>query len=417
MLTEDEAAFLPAALSLQEKPLSSTARWTGRVLMALVLCALLWSTLGTVDIIVTASGKIVPSNRTKTIASVDVAAVRALHVQEGQFVHAGDILVELDTSASDADHDKAQGDASVAILQMVRSKALIEAVQQLRAPRMPALGSVNPNITPEQWAAAARQLDGQWRDFSAKLARLDGQITQLSQDLPLVTQRANDFKSLLKDHDVAEHAWMEKEQARIEMTGQLTDAKNQRQGLISQTIKEANDALTDGTKVAAASGQDAKRAGDHSKLLNLVTPVDGTVQQLNVHTVGAAVPSAQPLMLIVPQDGPVEVEAFLENKDVGFVLEGQSAEVKIDAFQYTKYGTIPAHVTHVSRDAIQDEKKGLIYSVRIALDKSHIQIEEKSMPLSAGMSVSAEVRTGTRRVIEYVLSPLVQHQHEALHER
>lgn len=413
LLSVDEAEFLPAALSLQERPLSATARWTGRILMGLVFIALLWSFLGKIDIVVTATGKVIPSDRTKTITSIDVAAVRALHVQEGQFVHAGDVLIELDTSASDSERDKAQGDASMSGLQVARSLALIEAVNRLRPPQLPKIGGVSA----EQWSAAQRQLLGQWQEFYTKLVRLDGQITQFSQDLPLATQRASDYKVLLRDHDVSEHAWIEKEQARIQLAGQLEDARNQRQALIAQTTKEAHDALTEGKKTAAASYQDARRAGERSKLLRLTAPVDGTVQQLNVHTVGAAVPAAQPLMLIVPQENHVEVEAFLENKDIGFVQKGQRAEVKADAFEYTKYGTIAAHVTHVSRDAIPDDKRGLIYSVKIALDKSTIDVDGKDLPLTAGMSISAEIKTGTRRVIEYVLSPLVRHQREALRER
>ena len=413
LLNEEEAEFMPAALSLQEKPLSATARWTGRTLMALVVIALIWSVIGKIDIIVAASGKIIPSTRTKTITSIDVAVVRALHVEEGQFVKAGEILMELDASATDAERDKAQGEAAMAALAVARSQAMIIAVDRLQAPRMPLVDNVNPQL----WQAAQRQLAGQWMDFHARLVKIDGNIAQYAKDLPLATRRARDYKILAHDHDVSEHAWIEKEQARIELAGLLADASHQRQALIAQTRKEAHDALTDGDKTRAASRQDERRAAEHSKLLKLVSPVDGTVQQLTVHTVGAAVPAAQPLMMIVPQEKQIEVEAFLENKDVGFVLEGQEAQVKIDAFDYTKYGTIPAHVTRVSRDAIQDEKRGLLYAVKITLDKSSIHVEGRDMPLSAGMSINAEIKTGTRRVIEYVLSPLVQHQHEALHER
>jgi hemolysin D len=141
------------------------------------------------------------------------------------------------------------------------------------------------------------------------------------------------------------------------------------------------------------------------------------VQQLTVHTVGGVVPAAQPLMQIVPKQGVVEVEAFMENKDVGFVQEGQEAQVKIDTFEYTKYGTVPAHVTHVSRDAIEDEKKGLIYSVKVALDRSTLDVDGKQVVLTPGMSATVDIKTGTRRVIEYVLSPLIQHGRESLHER
>ena len=432
-LKAHEAEFLPAALALQHAPVSPAGRWVARILMGLVLAVVIWSLLGQIDIVVTVTGKVVPSDRTKTVAAVEVAVVRALHVKNGQTVHAGDVLIELDTSESDAEHDKAHGDAQVATLQVARSKALIDAVRHSTPPRMPPRDSLAIEVTPEQWREAAGQLDSQWRDFYAKRVRFDGQIAQFAKDLPLLTQRAKDYKELLKDHDVAEHAWIEKEQARIDRAGQLSDAQNQRQALITQTIKEASDAQTDGQKLAASSAQDARRASEHSRHLSLTAPVDGTVQQLTVYTVGTAVPAAQPLMQIVPEDGTVEIEAYLENKDMGFVIEGQSAAVKIDAFEYTKYGTVDAHVTHVSHDAVvQDKpletgddhsvadaprKSSLQYVVKLTLDQSNIFVDGKDMPITAGMSVSAEIRTGTRRVIEYVLSPLIRHAHEALKER
>ncbi len=410
---KQEAEFLPAGLALQESPGSPTLRWTGRVLMALVAFAVLWAIFGRVDIIVNAAGKVIPSARTKTIGAVDVASVRALYVTEGQAVRAGDVLIELDSSSSDAEHDKAADAVAQAKLQVARSQALIDSVETLNPPR---LGAV-PGVTPAQWEAARRHLDGQYRDFRARLKRLDGEIARYGAALPLAAQRADDFKALLPGHAVSRHAWLEKEQARVDLEGQWLDAKHQRAALLAQVRKEAHDAMTDGQKIVAAGEQDKRRAGEHSRLSRLIAPVDGTVQQLAVHTVGGVVPAAQPLMQIVPREHRIEVEAFLENKDVGFVRVGQDAEVKIDAFDYTKYGTVAAKVTHVSQDAIQDDKQGLIYAARIALDKHCMDVEGKALPLSAGMSVNVEIRTGTRRVIEYVLSPLVRHQREALRER
>lgn len=250
-----------------------------------------------------------------------------------------------------------------------------------------------------------------------KLQRLEGAITRYSLALPLATQRALDYKELAKTHDVSMHAYLEKEQARVDLEGQLAEAKNTRAALIAETRRAAYDAQTEGDKIVGAARQDAMRTEVHSKLLKLTSPVDGTVQQLTVFTVGGVVPAAQPLMKIVPREDRLIVEAMLENKDIGFVEEGQLAAVKIAAFEYTKYGTIPARVVHVSRDAIKDEKKGLRYSVIIALDKSSISVNGHDMPLGAGMSVQVEIKTGTRRVIEYVLSPLIQHAKESLNER
>jgi hemolysin D len=414
LLTENEAEFLPAALSLQEKPVSPAARLVAFILITLVIVLILWSIIGKVDIIVNATGKIIPSDRTKTIASIDVASVKALHVQEGQTVKAGDVLIELDASAFNADRDKAAGDQVEASLQVARSRALIAAVNNMKPPQLPA---IIPGIPDDKLKAAQLHLEGQYRDYCAKLQHLEEEIHRCEQDLPLSTQRAHDYQELAKDHSVSQHAYFEKEQARIDLEGQLAGARSQRAALIEETKRVAYEALTEGGKLAAESRQDALRSGSHSRLLKLTAPVDGTVQQLTVHTVGGVVPAAQPLMMIVPRQKLVEVEAFMENKDIGFVEEGQPAEVKIDAFEYTKYGTIPGRVTHVSRDAIQDEKKGLIYSVKVVLDKSSIFVEGHDMPLSAGMSANVEIKTGTRRVIEYVLSPLLQHRRESLNER
>jgi len=413
VLSEDEAAFLPAALALQERPVSPSLRLTARVLMLLVGCVVLWAVFGKVDIIVHAAGNFIPSGNTKTIASVDVAAVRVLHVREGQAVRAGQLLVELDSRGPDAERDKAAGDAVAAALQVARARALIAAVDTLTMPKLAA---------PDGASAAQREeaqahLDGQYASFRARLAHLDGEIARYAQALPLATQRAGDYRALLATRDVAEHAWLDKEQARIDLAGQLASARSERAALVAQTRKDAYDALAEGARVAAASGQDARRAGARGSLLRLTAPVEGTVQQLKVHTVGGVVPAAQALMQIVPRQGRLEIDAMLENRDVGFVQAGQAVAVKIDAFDYTKYGTVPAVVSSVSRDAIEDEKKGPVYAVRITLRQPAIVIDGKAVPLSAGMAVRAEIRTGTRRVIEYVLSPLVQHQKEALHER
>ncbi len=410
---EHEAEFLPPALSLQERPVSPVSRLTAKVLMALVAALLLWSIFGHMDIIVNAVGKIIPSERTKTIASVDIASVKALHVQEGQTVKAGDVLIELDATAFDADRDKAKSDQMMASLQMARSRALIAAVDSMEPPRLPRIAGVpEDNLRAEQL-----HLDGQYRDFVAKVRHIEEEIHRCESALPLTTQQANDYKDLERNHDVSTHAYLEKEEARINLEGQLAAARSQRSALIEETRRVAYDALTDAKKIAEESQQDALRSGSHSRLLKLTAPVDGTVQQLTVHTVGGVVPAAQPLMLIVPRQNTIEIEAFMENKDVGFVEEGQPVAVKIDAFEYTKYGTVPGRVTHVSRDAIQDEKKGLIYSVKIALDKSSISVNGHDVPLADGMSVNAEIKTGTRRAIEYVLSPLLQHGRESLHER
>lgn len=114
-----------------------------------------------------------------------------------------------------------------------------------------------------------------------------------------------------------------------------------------------------------------------------------------------------PMMVIVPQDHRLKIEAWIENKDIGFVHAGQPAEVKVAAFLFTRYSTLTAQILHVSHDAVPLEKVGLTYAARVGLEQSVIQVEGQPVPLSPGMAVTVEIKTGIRRLIEYVLSPLL----------
>lgn len=413
VFTEEEAKYLPAALSLQEMPVSPTVVLTGRVLITIIVVLLVWSTLGKMDIVVNASGKIIPSDYSKTVASVETAVVRALHVKEGQFVEAGEVLVVLDSSASDSEQDKAQATVIDARLQIARSKAIIAGVRNNRTPALTGVKDLNA----AKHIQAVSQLESQYQDYLTKRVRLDDSIGNLLHSLELATRYSHDYRRLADTKDVSLHAWQEKEQRRVDIEGQLNDAINQRNVLVATTLREANEAITEASKVLQSSIQDEKRSGTRSRLLSLIAPTRGTVQQLSIHTVGGVVAAAQPLMKIVPKDVPVEIEALLENRDIGFLREGQSVEVKVDAYDYTRYGTIAAKLVNVSRDAIEDEKRGPLYKIKVALSERTLNTEIGSVELSAGMVVNVEMKTGERRIISYLLSPLLQHSREALNER
>lgn len=433
-LKADEAAFLPATLSLQATPVSPAGRLVAKLLMGLLLVLLLWSILGKMDIIVNGQGKIIAAGYTKTIAAVEVAKVVGLYVEEGQSVKAGQLLIELDSQGPQAEQNKAEGDRQLAFLQMERSKSLLQALASNKTPTLLPIEGVDV----QHYQQEAAHLQDIWTDYTRKRARILSQIKRFGDALPLASQRAQDYEKLAKDRDVSVHSYLEKEQARIDLQGQLDDAKTQLAALTAETAKTAQDDLYQATRIWSGAVQDIKRAYAHTEQLRIVSPVDGVVQQLSVHTVGGVVPAAQPLMLIVPSAHTVELEAYVENKDIGFMKEGQSAHVKIDAYEYSKYGTLPAIVSHVSRDAVdfsgngtgqlankeQDNKKGgapgsqgLMYAVKVSLQNPKILVEGRALPIIPGMSGSVEIKTGERRIISYVLSPLITHTRESLNER
>ena len=174
---------------------------------------------------------------------------------------------------------------------------------------------------------------------------------------------------------------------------------------------------TDADKKAAQLEQELIKAQTRERQQVLVSPVDGTVQQLAVHTVGGVVTPAQALMVIAPRDYAAEVEATLENKDVGFDSVGQRAEVKVETFPFTRYGTLAGTVSFVSNDAVNDDKKGLVFQARVKLDKAVLTVGERQVNLTPGMAVSAEIATGQRRLITFFLDPLRKTATESLRER
>jgi len=322
-----------------------------------------------------------------------------------------------------------------------RARGLLTALTDGRTPRLaPPAGIAVERIAQEQ-----RLLDGQYAEYQARIARIDAEIARreaeyrstgevvrkLEQTVPIARKRAEDYKGLVDKNFISKHGYLEKEQIRIEQEADLQtqrsrlkelaaaidEAKGQRNSAVAETRRLALDTLNEAEQKATSFGQELVKADTRGKLMTLTAPVDGTVQQLAVRTVGGVVTEAQVLMVIVPQDDALEVEAFLENKDIGFVNAGQAAEVKVETFPFTRYGTIPASLVHVSRDAINDEKRGPIYSARARLQRATMQVEDKTVNLSAGMAVSLEVKTGKRRVIEYFLSPLLQRGSESLRER
>jgi hemolysin D len=183
---------------------------------------------------------------------------------------------------------------------------------------------------------------------------------------------------------------------------------------------------------SAGLSQDLIKAEKRTKLQLLTSPVDGVVQQLAVHTVGGVVQPAQALLAVVPADNQLEIEATIENRDVGFVHTGQEAEIKVEAFNFTKYGLLHGTVLSLSRDAVardrpsdrnqstdtsRSESAELTYVARVSLESTQMPTEEGVASLSPGMAVTVEIKTGSRRIISYLLSPLVRYNQEVMRER
>lgn len=440
-LHRHEAQFLPAALALRDTPVHPAPRTALWLIMAFALIALLWAVFGRVDVVATAVGKIIPNDRTKVIQPVETAVVKTIHVRDGQQVQPGQVLIELDATTAAADSERLRSESLTARLEAGRAQALLIALANGAAPQLkPLAGADAARMLTEQSQAAGEYQEYQARrlqleaEISRRRAELQAtldQVAKLEQTAPIARQRAQDYQRLVKENFISRHGYLEREQARIEqeqdlaasrskvteIRAALMEAQRQQNTLAAEIRSQLLDQLNLATQKAASLEQELVKAEQRNRLMTLTAPVAGTVQQLAVTTVGGVVTPAQPLMVIVPRENVLEVEAMLPNKDIGFVNAGQDAEIKIETFPYTKYGTLHGTITQVSSDAIQDEKRGLIYSTRVKLARDTLRVENKTVRLTPGMAVTVEIKTGTRRVIEYFLSPLMQATSESIRER
>ena len=437
---QEEQAFLPAALEVRDTPPSPIGRAIVWTIMLFFLLAAIWAAFGKVDIVAVAQGKIIPSGHSKLIQPLETGVIRQLHVREGQHVSQGEILVELDPTTSVADLQRLQKEAKELQQQILRQQALIQR-QQDNSETSQSTNETLADLSPLQ----SQLMDAQWREYEegqntllseqnklrAQRATLEAQIGKLKATLPLITERAEDMHTLLKTNAVARHRVLEVKQERLSAEHDLKTSISQRKELKeaeaelvarinhykSQFRKQNAESLAESSQRLTVIEQEIIKADVRTKAQLLRAPVNGVVQQLQVHTIGGVVTPAQELMLIVPDEETLEVEALLENKDIGFVKEGQQVEVKIDAFPFTKYGTIDGELIDISNDAVMDEKKGLVFKTQIALARSVIQVSKRTVNLSPGMSVTIEVKTGKRRVIEFFLAPLLRYKQESIRER
>ena len=460
--TRDEREFLPAALEIIDTPPSPVGRAIGLTIIAVAIIAVAWACIGQVDIVATAGGRIVPQGKTKIVQPADTGIVTAIHVADGDHVKAGDVLIELNAIQALADRDRFARDLLQADLALARLRGLAASFGS--ADKEPDLVDPPKDAKPEDLALALAAMRAQAANEAAKLADLDQQIEakqaeaaeaeasagKLQASLPMVADQEKILRDLRDQKIGSKLDWYQANQRLIEQQHEIGVQAHRKDGaeaaeraLREQRAAEATQyqmqVLADLDKTRAqASELEAELAKAEQRLGQgvLHAPIDGTVQQLAIHTIGGVVTPAEPLLAIVPDDASLVVEAAVQNRDVGFIRAGQTVRVKVEAFNFTLYGLIDGKVLDVTRDAVSHptndtkdadggpEGDGVasgqssqVYLARIALSQDWIMTENGRVELTPGMAVTAEIQTGERRLISYLLSPLIRHVSESMHER
>ena len=439
-LRVDDTAFLPAALEVIERPVSPTARLTGRVMAAGVAALAAWLVFGKTEIVAAATGQIVPVGQVQLVQPAEAGVVRRILVHDGDHVVKGQPLVLLDPTVSAAQAMQAARAYESAAFDAARARAVVDALdgRPLRVIAPP--GSDPAMIAQQEELARARLADARASIVAAAangaVARADiasaqSEVTKLDRSLPLLDQQLAANEQLLAKGYVSKLKVLEMRRQRIAEAGARDAAlvairraaatagsagsaagkarADVRAGLLDELVKAEGDMRLrreEMTKAQAHSGFQALRA-----------PVTGTVGQLSLHTEGGVVEATKPIMTVVPSDGKLVAEVKLLNRDAGFVQPGQTVSVKLEAFPFSRYGTVPGRVLSISPDAVPDDKLGPVYMVRVALDRTRIDRGDHPVALTPGMTAVADIVTGRRSYLSYLTSPVAEAGGAALKER
>lgn len=436
----DQTAFLPAALEIIETPVSPTGRITAWVLIIGLAATIAWLTFGKVDVVASAPGKLIPIDNVKLIQPADAGVVRRILVHDGQRVRAGQALVQLDPTISTADTAQARKALESSELDAARARAVLAALDG-RGFNFAAPPGTTPDVAASQIALARAQLADIQSGASSDIAKQDAavaarseaqiQVAKLTETLPLLDEQIAANEQLLAKGYVSKLKV-------IEMHRQRLASGRDRDAAIATATRAAADLVVARSAIAQATSQarsrvladlnkaesDARlqreelaKATQKSRLQSLVSPVDGTVAQLVVHTVGGVVEATKPIMIIVPAGGTLVAEVKIQNRDIGFVRRGDTVAIKLDAFPFTRYGVLGGKVESVASDAVEDDKLGLVYPARIAVAATQEGLRSGRTRISVGMQLTADIKTGRRSILSYLLSPIDEASQEAARER
>ena len=433
----EDKEFLPPAVEILETPPSPMGRMLVWAVLGLFVLVILWSFIGEIDEVVVARGKVIPVGYTKVLQSEDKGIVKRILVQEGQKVKQGELLMELDRTMSESDLNALKKE--IAYYDINIRRILAELADK------PFLSEVGTGFDSKDMAQRMSLYQSRQSEKRAKLEFYDAQIRQKDdsvrvaesslekyrQLLAIAREREQNLKEIVEQGAISKYTYLEYKGKRIELeqnvsmniselSGARADAsaaRQQKAQYLAEWNRQLQEELINCRKQYNTLKESERKAELKNKLIEIKAPVDGAVHKLDIHTVGAVVQEAQGLMQVVPEGTPMEVEAWMENKDIGFVRSDMPVEIKVDTFNFQKFGTIKGKVREVSPDAIEDKDRGPLYRVMVSLDEEKLHMDNKDLQIYPGMTVSAEIKTRKKRIIDFFLEPFQTYKHEALRER
>ncbi len=431
--TADKNRFKPHLAEIEDNPVSPLGRKILWTIVLFMIVAVIWLFIGKTDVVVSARAEVIPIGNVKVLQSLSGGAIKKIYIKEGDAIKKGDPLIEIDPSVEESNIGSKKANAALLSLEVQKLQSLIDG------------SSFTPSSSGD--IATARLVMGMYKSekesLESELLQLDEQIRQTQEQISAIEsdkQRANEMyrmgmaeerrmKSVLDIIAKNDYHKVKKENAgyRNDMnrkSHEIAGLQNKLSELRMKKISVSKDfknrlytALTQKIKELTALRSEVETIAFKKQKQVISSPVDGVVAKLAINTLGGVVSPAEKLMTIIPKGVPMQIKATVENKDIGFIKEGMDVAVKIDTFDYQKYGLFAAKVEKISPNAIQDKKLGLVYEVLIKPETTFLEVDGEKRYLTPGMSATAELKVGERRIIEFFIYPLIKYYKEGISVR
>lgn len=432
--TKDRHEFRPLLVEIEERPTSPLGRGLLWTILAFMTITILWLFLAQIDVVVTARGKVIPYGEVKMLQPIETGVISSILVKEGEYVTKGQVLMDIDPSVTETNLDSKLRNLELLEVETDRLMALI----QDRA-FVPSQTCKDKDLIATQKLIYETKRVGYQQQIeliTQQLHQVDSQIDSMNSDISRVRQLAvsanekeqrllevidiiakEEYEAAQKEVIEYQEQAMMKEHEITKLKSKLTELTEQKLLITQEYQNKLLEELTEKRKEATMLKVEIESIKFKQSKQHITAPVDGYVGKLLVHTVGGVVTPAEKLITVIPKDAPLVIQATVLNQDSGFIKEGMEAAVKIDTFDFQKYGMIHGIVSHKADDAIEDEKLGPVYEVYIEPKENFLTVNREKTYIHSGMSVTAEMKVGKRRVIDFFLYPLIKYLDEGMSVR
>jgi membrane fusion protein, RTX toxin transport system len=430
--------FYPNHIALIEKPITPYSRYIAILISLNVIVFLLWAYFGKLNIQSPATGKLIAIGHSQLIQIYEHSRLATLHVKEGQKVNQGDILLTLDILGIDEEIIGIRKKIDNILQFKIRYQALSQETSPQKLYHFNTLDKKAKRNVLISYQKEKEEFDSNIKVIETEIEVNNKNQLMTHNDLlslkalkENIEQRFTLKKTLYIKKFISKIEYLENQKELLEINrliktkdseynllkSQEEQKKQNLNQLEKQKYLEWHDKYKQYESELIIYNQNLSHLQKKQQLKKVRSPITGTVQQISTHTLGSVLQPSQGVMIIVPDNQDNIAEVNLLNKDIGFVHLGQKAMIKIDAFPYTRYGTIEGEVINIAKDAVQHDQLGLVYPATIRLNRQTIKNSQREYRLIPGMSLTAEIITEQRRVIDYILSPIEAYRHNALTEK